>query len=229
MTRPAIVRQPTGNGFSLVEMLVALAITGVAATLLAAGIARIGQTVARTQQADNRIDEVQRVQFRLRTLLESATPLGDGQTGGTGIDFRGNDIRLDFVANAPDRASPDAPWRYRLVRNTAGDLMLYTLNRLDAVIDPRAPETQGWQATRLLAGTEAFELRYYGPQPAAADGPAWQRTWGSRPQLPLLVQIDVRFADDDRRTWPDLVIHPRGATTSPCPAVARADRCGAKS
>lgn len=215
-------------GFSLVEMLVALAVTGATAGLLAAGIARVGETSARTEQVEARNEDVLRAQFRLRALLEVATPLGNGQTGGEGVDFLGNDVRLDFIAPAPARVGPDAPWRYRLARNTAGDLMLYTLNRLDNRIDPRSPETTGWTATRLLSATQALSIRYYGPQALPGTAAAWQRTWPNRPQLPLLIQISVTFADTDRRAWPDLVIHPRASTTSPCPVMARADRCGAK-
>lgn len=221
------MREPVAEaGFSLAEMLVALAVTGIAATLLAMGVARVGETSVRATQSASRVDEVQRVQTRLRGLIERAIPLGDGQTGGSAIEFAGYQDRIDLIGDAPARIGRDAPWRYRLERTPAGDLVLYTLNRLDGTVDAHAPTVQGWGATRLLSGVEQLDVRYYGLGSAPADpGAAWQGTWVRRPQLPQLVRINVRFAEGDRRDWPDLVVGPRATTTSPCTASARSDSC----
>lgn len=211
-------------GFSLAEMLVALAVTGLVALVLATGIARIGQAARRSATVESNAARVAQAQVRLRQQIERAMPLSDPQNPGSAVDFRGTAAMAEWIGAPGDAAAPDAAWRYRLARGADGTVALYHRNSLDPGAADRAPSLAGWQAEPLLGDTAGLELSYFGP--AGGSAPGWQDGWTARANLPLLVRIAVRFPAGDRRVWPDLLIRPRAAAATPCPPLAPADACG---
>jgi general secretion pathway protein J len=215
-------------GFSLVEMLVSLAVMGMAAWLLAAGIERIGLGLDTANRIDNRLDGLATAQFLLRQRLALIEPVDDAQAAGKALDFIGRADSVDFIAPAPDRAAPDALHRYRLQRDTDGNLVLLSLSTLNARVDPRSRKADGWTALRLLTGTSRVSFRYLGQNPDTAGQRAvWQDDWSHRDSLPLLVRVSIEFAAGDKRNWPDLVVHPRAATPQLCPPDAITGGCAA--
>jgi general secretion pathway protein J len=215
-------------GFSLVEMLVSLAVMGMAAWLLAAGVQRIGLGLNIANRLDDRRDATATAQFLLRQRLAVIEPVSDPQSGGRSLDFTGHAESVDFIARAPDRAAPDALQRYRLQRNPDGDLVLLSLSTLDAHVDPHNRSADGWTPLPLLSGTTRLAIRYLGQNPLVAEQHSvWQADWPHRDSLPMLVRISVEFAPGDQRNWPDLVVHPLAATPQPCPRDAITGRCAA--
>jgi general secretion pathway protein J len=215
-------------GFTLVEMLVSLAVMGMAAWLLTAGIERIARGMAVAQRRGSQLDTLATAQFLLRQRLALIQPVADPQAAGKALDFTGQAESLDFIGPAADRAAPDALQHYRLLRDPDGDLVLLSLSTLDARVDPRSHQTQGWAPLTLIAGTTRIAIRYLGQNPQVAEQHAvWQANWSHRASLPLLVRISVDFAASDRQSWPDLVVHPRAATPQPCARDALTGGCAA--
>lgn len=211
-------------GFTLVEMLVALTVTGLAALLLSIGIGQIVVTSGLARRADATTDTIAAAQFTLRQRIELVQPTTDPQTGNS-LDLTGRPDGFDFIGDAPDRAAPDALQRYRLAVNAHRDLVLYRLNTLDDRIDPRQPGVSGWIPTALIAGPIALSIHYFGPDPVTRAN-NWQDDWSHRPTLPLLVRIDVGFAEGDARAWPDLVVRLRAANGDACQRNIRTGLCG---
>lgn len=203
------------RGFSLVEMLVSLAILGLAAVLLSGGLDRLAYAAQRDNGEDRASDQVMAAQLALRHVVERLVPEKATGIGGSVVDAYGDAARFDFIGQPLDRNAPAAEQHYRLLRNANGDLVLYSLSTLAATTDPREPSLTGWQANRLLARTSGLAIRYFGPLPEGGP-PTWQVTWSTRPAPPLLIAIRVAFAADDRRVWPDLVIRPRSDGISGC-------------
>lgn len=218
----------TEAGFSLVEMLVSLAVTGMAAWLLTAGIARIGLGMSLANRTDIRRDSVTAAQFLLRQRLSLIEPVNDPQAAGKAFDFSGQAESMDFIGPVANRAAPDALQHYRLQRDPDGDLILLGLSTLDSRIDPRSRKSAGWTPLSLLTGTTRLSIRYLGQNPAIAEQPAaWQADWSHRDSLPMAVRISIDFAEGDKRRWPDLVIHPRAATPQRCPRNPATGGCAA--
>jgi general secretion pathway protein J len=218
--------RPKVAGFSLVEMLVSLAVMGMAAWILTAGIQRValGMTVA--NRTDSRLDGVSSAQFLLRQRLAAIEPVTDPEAGGKAIEFAGQAESLDFIGRAADRAAPDALQRYRLRRDPDGDLVLLSLNTLDSRVDPRSRQSLGWTPLTLISGTTRLSIRYLGQNPQVAEQHAvWQGNWSDRNSLPMLVRVSVELANGDRRNWPDLVVHPMAATPQPCTRDAITGGC----
>jgi hypothetical protein len=209
-------------------MLVSLAVMGMAAWLLTAGIERIALGLAIANRADGERDGIATAQFLLRQRLTLIQPVGDPQAAGKALDFTGQAESLQFIGPAADRTAPDALQHYRLQRNADGDLVLLALSTLDARADPRSSQSEGWTPLTLLSGTTQISIRYLGQNPLAAEQHAvWQANWSHRDSLPMLVRISVGFATGDRRNWPDLVVHPWAATPEPCPRDAVTGGCAA--
>jgi general secretion pathway protein J len=215
-------------GFTLVEMLVCLAIVAAVAVVLVTGIGRMDLRQRIIGQKTVQIDEIAQAQFTLRHLIANVYPSINAQTSNT-VDFSGNQFGLEFDGQPPDNAAPDAYQRYRLRLERGGDLVLYQISTLNETIDRRQPEVTGWTATRLLSGVSTFSVRYLGPgadRLAAADAPsAWQLRWSNRDVLPSLVSLRIEFPPGDRRSWPDLVVRLRAANGDTCARDLRTDKC----
>lgn len=214
------------SGFSLVEMLVALAVTGFAALLLASAVGRIEGVVHRGRSSSQALATVSAVQLGLRERLERILPVPDPQNPNAAVDFRGQAAGMDWVGTPVDAAAPDALWRYRLTRTADGRVALYHRSTLAILGDERGAGLVGWSPSPLLEGSTGLELSYFGTISGPGSPRAWQRTWSGRRALPLLVRILVRFPDGDPRRWAELVVRPRALSPEDCPLQASTEPCG---
>lgn len=216
-------------GFTLVEMLVCLAILASVSVVLVTGIGRMDLRQRLIGQKDARIDEIAQAQFTLRHLLGDIHPSVNPQNNNA-VDFFGNQFGLEFDGQPPDNAAPDAFQRYRLRLERNGDLMLYRISTLDQTIDRRQREVTGWTAQRLLTGVSSLSVRYLGPGTGPLAGtatlPAWQLQWSNRDVLPSLVSVRIEFPAGDRRSWSDMVVRLRAANGDTCARDLRTDKCG---
>ncbi|WP_298167188.1 prepilin-type N-terminal cleavage/methylation domain-containing protein [Novosphingobium sp.] len=221
-------RPQSAAGFTLVEMLVCLAILGMVSAVLVTGIGRMDLRQRMIGQKDAQIDEIAQAQFTLRHLIANIHPSISPQTGNT-VEFVGNQFGLEFDGKPPGNASPDALQRYRLRLERGGDLMLYRISTLDETVDRRQPDVTGWTATRLLSGVSSLSVRYLGSPDGRFAGaglpPQWQLQWSSRDVLPSLVSLRIEFPPGDRRAWPDLVVRLRVANGDTCARDLRTDEC----
>ncbi len=222
----AIKRDSRERGFSLVEMLVALAVTGFAALLLATAVGRIEGVVHKGRTSSQALATVSAAQLGLRERLERALPEPDPQNPSSAVDFRGQSAVMDWVGTPIDAAAPDALWRYRLARTADGRIALYHRSSLSTLGDERGPSLIGWSATPLLDGTAALELSYFGTISGPGSPRAWQQSWAARRALPLLVRVLVRFPEGDRRRWAELVVRPRAVLPEDCPPQGGSEPCG---
>jgi general secretion pathway protein J len=189
------------GGFTLIELLVATTLLALLSVLLFGGL-RFG---ARAWEAGGasmeRSGEIEAVQDLLRrTLAEAAAPepAGDKQPG-----FVGEAGRARFFAPMPRHIATGGLGRYALDLDEAGHLLMSW--------EPRRPERKleapiAGEPSVILQNVESLKLEYYGA--AGEDGAGWRDSWSS-PALPLLVRVQVGFADGDGRRWPDLLIAPR--------------------
>jgi prepilin-type N-terminal cleavage/methylation domain-containing protein len=214
-------------GFTLVEMLVSLAVIGMAAGLLALGIGRMGLDLTQSARADTQLDQISAAQFLLRHRIARAFPAKDRQTGNS-VEFDGEAKSLDFLGTAPDAQGPQELQHYRLKLAQDGTLTLYQISSLTTAVDPHQRATVGWQATPLLRGVADLSLAYFGPRPNGT-GNSWQPDWSRRPTLPMLVRLRVDLAENalarGAHGWPDLVIHPSAATGDICERDMKTDQC----
>ncbi|WP_419827476.1 prepilin-type N-terminal cleavage/methylation domain-containing protein [Sphingomonas sp.] len=170
------------EGFTLVELLVALAIIAAVAGLLSATLWSGGTAWRRGAAVAGAGETVAAAQALLRDRIERLAPEDANAPGGTALVA--TPARFAFLAPPAGGEGTGAIGRTTLALAPGGRLMLSRLPVLD--------------------GVAAIALSYFGV--AANDPvPRWRSAWtGADP--PRLVRLRLRFAGGDLRVWPDLVV-----------------------
>jgi len=218
-------RSPGEAGFTLVELLVSLALLGMAAVLLAQGLASAGVIALRERAARSKLEDIVAAQQVLRVAIERLRPVTRSDSAIQIVDLRGTAGVVTFVGPPLDRDGLDALRRFRLTSTASGDLVLYSAHSRKLGIDRSGTDLVGWTPNRLLAGIRDLSISYLGP-PRPGAPRAWQNRWWDRSTTPELIRIRVAFAENDRRIWPDLLVRPRATGHGACRIDALTGECG---
>lgn len=202
------------TGFTLAEMLVALALFAMISALLAAVVHLIARLDGRSRQQSDAVEQVVSAQTLLRARLEELRPLVDIRGLGDTITMVGLPGELTFTAPGFAAAGPHAVQILRLRRTDQGQLMLYAAPLL-AGHDLRGRSVVGWQSLPLLGGVTRLDIAYFGPDRLTGRD-VWQDRWERRAQPPRLVRVRVGFADGDARQWPVLMVRPMASVRLAC-------------
>lgn len=197
----AEARTATGEdsraGFTLVEMLVALALAALIGVMLSRALSMTG-AIAGVSARLASAEAVQTLRDHLRrTFAEVAARRPDG----TLPAFLGTPDGVSAVLAANRDVEREAEQRLdlRAVPGEAGlDLVETRLPVRSSVPDVPAPE-------RLIGRLTSVEWRYFG-SPAPQRPPQWLPTWSRRDVPPALVELRIGFAPSDRRRWAPLLI-----------------------
>ena len=217
------------RGFTLIELVIALAIIGLIALLLFSGLRLGGRSWEAVETVGERLSGLRLVDGFLRRVLSQtrpATAVYDGQIVSV---FAGESERLEWAAPLSEHVGLSGLYILRLQlegTDTARTLVLTRwllhpelLEGSDEVV-PWTPLSEqdetslsdlrpdldaadgGFGRTSLLANVSRFELAYYG----LADGdsePGWHTEWLGQTRQPNLVRIRLETTE---QSWPDLIV-----------------------
>jgi general secretion pathway protein J len=188
-------RQTTAGGFTLPEVLVALALLGLVLTMLTGAI-RLGlgsrQTTA---EVDARASEMEAAVRAMRLVFARAEP---GDLNAPEPVFVGTEHAVSFVSQVPDGRDG--------LRTADVRLFVSAARRLELSWRPHArrwlvtPPLPG--ADPLLDGVEQLDLAYW-----QEAGGRWVTGWRDI-EPPRLVRLRVIFPAGDHRHWPDIIAAP---------------------
>lgn len=186
-------------GFTLLELLIALAITAAVVTLMFAGFALIGRTEERNQQLMGRSEHMLVVSQWLARKFDGLLLLGRSDGAKAVIFFSGNAAGALWVAPLPERGDGGGLYVFRAnpARHSDG--------RTDLVVEA-LPYDGGsmvldWGTAlreTLLKDVKTLQWHYQ-------DGRTgeWVRDWDSaRREYPSRIKLEI---GDDRGEWPPLV------------------------
>jgi general secretion pathway protein J len=189
---------------TLVELLVGLAVLGLIAAALAGalrtGIAGRDAVEGRAE----RLNELRLGQAFIRRHLTQARPVKWAEGRRARVAFEGDGEGVSFVSVMPSWPSAGGLYLVRLA--LAGD-RLVLLRRITAgEADGFAwdGETERWV---LASGVASLRFAYFGAE-TRRDPPRWRDDWRDRTDLPLLVRLDVAYAEPSSGRWPTLVVAP---------------------
>ena len=188
-------------GFTLVELLIALALLGLLTAILVAGIRYEIQASSRQSTRLDRTARVSAAFAFLRTHLSDARPVLPVNSNGTRIVFDGRAADLAFVDTSPQSASAGGLYLFKFsIAHRQLRVSWYPFQGLLPVTETASGDTL------LLDDVASGRFRYFGvagPN-ARAD---WHDRWPLASILPLAIRLDIVFADGARP--PALVVQPR--------------------
>lgn len=180
------------RGFTLLELLVAVAVLALIVVLLNQGVLFGLRAAATQQRAEERHGDLDAIDRAIRELVAHADP---------GIypepaPFRGGAGSLTLVTELP-RPSDGERERVDARLYVSGDALRLSWipHRHVTLFGPAPPPRE----LVLLTGVASLQLAYF-------DGRAFASSW-SADRLPLLVRATMRF-DDERRRWPPIEVAP---------------------
>jgi prepilin-type N-terminal cleavage/methylation domain-containing protein len=180
MTTPPPQPRLPARGFTLLEMLIALAVMAMIALTLGATFSAAGRLVVRSAEMSLRADAAL-ARARLRQVVEQA--LTAPFPGTAAVLFQGDATGFSFLTEAEAEGFwPGAPVQAALVAGPGGGLALHLSGRAEK---DRAPLVQDWP---IAPPGLSWEIGYFGARTAGAPL-MWHRDWSPNDGLPRLVKL----------------------------------------
>ncbi len=191
-------------GFTLIEMVVALALLALMTALLAGSMSGARRVLAVVER-NTTVVSIGAVQTYIRSALASVVPPQSGDGNDAAGAFSGSRSNLRFTTTFAAQGQVDGAYRVALslmpsaVGTTLDLIVTQTLVR-DGDIDgvtTIAPQLR----SVLIPNIAGFEIGYFGAQGEIPDEMGWHSEWTKRDRIPRLIRIDVRFLSGDPRVW----------------------------
>ncbi|MDX1483412.1 MAG: prepilin-type N-terminal cleavage/methylation domain-containing protein [Alphaproteobacteria bacterium] len=192
-------------GFTLLELMVALALVALMAAVLLGGVrfgARVWERSHIQAASGSEVHAIRRfLRERMLAVRAVGAPAGnEGSADPTG--FSGDAASLRFVSLMPDYVARGGLYQIEIDGSGGGGEGGLTLAWW-----PYGGSKEGPGAGQrvLLAGTGAVRVSYFGDPENAGDG-QWLDAWPESHEPPRLISIKVSFPAGDPRVWPELVV-----------------------
>jgi general secretion pathway protein J len=204
MKRNCVSRPSIGEaGFSLVELLVSLALLCIVAALLASGLS-LGQRVwQRSEERAQASRAMFDAQTALRRFFDNMQPLRVASQDSRAIEFRGGIDEIEGIVPLP-QIGLGGLYRFHLSRDRRArrlDLTFLAYER------EKGPGGDAGPPTTLASDIDGIKLRYFG-RAKDEETASWRSDWQGQEELPALISIKVTGAKSGV-LWPELLIAPR--------------------
>jgi general secretion pathway protein J len=202
------------RGFTLLELLLAMAIMGLVAALMTSGLSFLGKAEARRVERADTVDAALGGLALVRQSLARAQPLFRRERNQSLVLFEGGAERLRFAGREPDFIPGASLMAYELgVGISNGQYALQARRAPMSVVSPTLSVLDQAQARTLLRLPGPARFTYYGVA-ARNQPPGWREDWLGRAALP----IAVRLAEGAGPVWPEILVRLEVDSAPTCPA-----------
>ena len=185
------------RGFTLLELLVGMAVFAVMAAIVLGGI-RLGvKSWDAAAERSEAVDEIRVVHGLLRRQLSSALPIATSRAGSWNLVFDGDAGSVRFVSELPGYVSGGGIHFVTLELAGGADLVLRW--RPLHALDTEAPPDE----VVLARNVGKLRFRYFGARTRNAL-PEWLESWGDSRTMPRLITISVE--QESGEMWPELAV-----------------------
>lgn len=201
----------TQRGFTLLELLISLALLGLILVLLFGGLRLSVRSWDSVQKRVDNLNSVRSVEGFLRREMEHIYPYRWKATPVQRFAFVGERHKLNFVAPLPSRIGTGGLYAIALELEQSGSGRRVTWKHLpvdssmqdfSALVPVKEMQLIGSE----LNAVDDIWLSYFGRETETAV-PRWVDRWDSAVTMPQLIRIQVRFQDGSE--WPDFVVAPQ--------------------
>jgi general secretion pathway protein J len=198
-----------GRGFTLIEVVIALALSAMVMLGLVSALASLGATASRIDERAGQSDRQWLVNEFLRATLSSATgQLQYTRTDGSqSIYFHGEAQMLEWLGSMPARYGVGGLHHFRLLlQNDDAASGTRLVLQYAPYITPTT-ETPGFESadfsTHVLAtAVSAFSIAYQSKPEREDEDAVWSDSWDDAVRPPGRVRIQI---DAENTAWPPLV------------------------
>jgi general secretion pathway protein J len=198
------------QGFTLLELLIALTLLGFILVLLFGGL-RLGvRSWDASQKQVDSLNSVRSLESFLRREMSVAYPYRWKAGPTRRVAFLGERDKLSFVAQLPSRVGGGGLYVISIALEQQGKqkriLWRYLpVNALMQDFSALAEATQMVLAASELDQVEDIGFSYFGLENEGA-APRWMDRWENDTLLPMLIRVKVRLSNGNE--WPDFVVAP---------------------
>ena len=197
--------QAAAGGFTLLEVMVAMVLLGIAMSLVMGGFRFTSKAWRSGEETTTRTSDLQVVQRVLHNMVGKSFPatVEDGRI--IRYAFIGDEKQIRFTTFLPPY--PDRAGLYTI------ELTIEQQNKLTQLLLRRAPfdeesfllgELGDEQETLLLETPSRLAFSYFGAVDDNSD-PDWHNQWDAPDQIPQTVRLAVDAGDEQEFDWPDIV------------------------
>lgn len=215
------------RGFTLLELVVALTLLALMASVLYGALAFAGRS---WEGGEAKVESTSGMRLShgfLRAQLESQHPLRMRKMIDFPLLFMGSREELRFAASLPARITGGGIWYYRLRMKEENDHKRLVLERVLPDVDAASiPDFDKTEQSILADDIKELRFGYLGYDTLAARtaAPTWRERWDDPHRLPLLIRVDV--VPKNGPAWPPLLVAPRQAPETGCRQWdANSERC----
>ena len=192
------------SGFTLIEVLIALAILGISSALLISALSSLTRTANTGVARLYELDSERTIRSFLRSQLESAFPVTQTAEGSDEVFFRGDSESIAFIGRLPAHRGGGGLSMIRLSLQDRSDgdvLMLATTSDWEDRDSQAAVQAGNWEQRDLVRNVDALDISYFGNR-SESSAPVWSDNWTRVDRLPSLIKLEVIVGD---REWPPLI------------------------
>ena len=199
-------------GFTLIEVLIGLAILGITSALLVSSVFTLVKGANDGVIRLDRLDSDRLIVSFLRRTIESARPVALPRDNRNEIVFKGGRSELQFVGHLPSHRGGGGLTLISLSQQpatTGSNLVLATHDGWETSGDEPAESRQSLVSRELVRDVEELTFSYYGDADSSSR-PRWSDEWSDSDRLPDLIRLELRVSG---RTWPAMIIAVRNRDT----------------
>lgn len=185
--------RPLARGFTLLELLVALALAVLLFAALSAALYQVGESLERSEQVRARSERLALVENLLRRKIEGLQPLGVIIDGSATIWFRGNETTLEWVSAMPEHPLHPGLYHLRLAFLPERGVLQLALTPWQ---ENALPDWSNAETVSLLEGVARAQWRY---QPHHSE--QWRTEWNEAEFHPARVALELTMAAGNRISW----------------------------
>ena len=189
-----------GRGFTLIEVLISIALLSIAFTLLLSGFRFTLKAWDAGERTSHRMSDLQVVHRVFNNMLSRAFPVAIDDDSGPLFAFEGDSRSLRFAAFLPPYPTAGGLYTIELVLRSEDDNDLLILKRSTFDAEHFFQESPGGEETLLLKTNRDLSFAYFD---AKQEEGAWSDHWEEPAQYPRMVKL--AFGDDEQ-FWPDILV-----------------------